>query len=153
MASTTTHERYFLHCFSCFCLSLSYDQSVEDAVFMLFGLCHRRCTTTPLSLIPKFNNKDTHSLSSVKPIRYLQFNSIPRAHIPDRPSGEPHAGHQLDRTFIEAFEDCGCGNFESGLSAAISSPDCRRMNERCMIPSVIFSIFFMLDHLFAMLCN
>jgi hypothetical protein len=123
MASTTTnHKRHFMGCFCRTCLSLPADRHVEDAVSMLFGLCHRRCTTTLLLLIPRFNGRDTLSLSSVKVIRYLQLNFSPRVHIPDRPLGEPPAGHQLDRTYIEALEDCICGNFESELSADERTP-------------------------------
>ena len=83
---------------SCNCLSWSDDCYVEDAVSELFGLCHRRWTTTPPLLIPRFNSRDTLSLSSVTPIPYLQLSSIPRVQISDRPSGEPPVGHQLDRT-------------------------------------------------------
>jgi hypothetical protein len=72
-------------------------------------------TTHPL-LILRFNSRDTLSLSSVKVIQDLQLNSIPHVHNPDRPLGEPSAGHQLDRTSIEALEDYRCGNFESELS-------------------------------------
>jgi hypothetical protein len=118
MASTITrHEQHFFCCFCCTCLSLPDDRHVEDAVSLLFGLCHRRWMTTPPLLIPRFNGRDTLSLSSVKVIRYLQLNSTPRVHIPDRPLGEPPAGHQLDRTSFEALEDYRCGNFESELSA------------------------------------
>jgi hypothetical protein len=119
---------------SCTCLSLSDGRLVEDAVFSLFGLCHRRWTTSPPLLIPRFNGGDTSSLSSVKVIPYLQLNSTPRVHFPDRPSGEPPAGHQLDRTLIEALEDCRCGNFESGLSTDDRTPygficDLRHLHE------------------------
>jgi hypothetical protein len=62
------------------------------------------------------------SLSSVKVIRYLQLNSTPRVHFPNRPSGEPPAGHQLDHTFVEALEDYICGNFESGMSTEERTP-------------------------------
>lgn len=117
-----SNERHFLCSLSCTCLSVSHDRLVEDAVSTLFGLCHQRWTTTPLLLILRFNSGDTLSLSSVKDTQYLQLNSIPRVYIPDRPLGEPPAGHQLDRTSIEALEDCKCGNIESGLSTDERSP-------------------------------
>ena len=101
---------------SCICLTLSDDHCVEDTVFKLFGLCHRRCMTTPPLLILRFNSKDVLSLCSVKAIRYLQLSSIPRLHILDRLSGGSPAGHQMDWTFIEALEDYRCGNFGSELS-------------------------------------
>jgi len=58
-------------CTSCICLYLSDDLHVEDAVSKLFGLCHRRWTTTPPLLILRFNSRDALGLSSVKPFRYL----------------------------------------------------------------------------------
>jgi hypothetical protein len=123
MASTTTiHEQHFRYCFSCTCSLLSLDRHAEDVVSMLFGLCHRRWTTTPPLLILRFNSRDTLSLSSVKVIQDLQLNSIPHVHNPDRPLGEPSAGHQLDRTSIEAFEDYRCGNFEFELSTDERTP-------------------------------
>lgn len=109
-------------CTSCTCLPLSDDRLVEDAISKLFGLCHRRWTTTPSSLILRFNSRDSLSSSSVMDIRYLQLNSTPCVLIPDRLSGEPPAGHQLDRTFIEALEDYRCGNFESELSTDERTP-------------------------------
>jgi hypothetical protein len=48
-------------CTICTCLSLSDDRLVEDAVSLLFGLCHRRWTATPPSLIPRFNSRDALS--------------------------------------------------------------------------------------------
>ena len=117
MASAiANHERLFLCSFCCTCLSLSYDWHVQDVVSLLFGLCHWRWTTTPLSLIPRFNSRDTRSSSSVKLIRYQQLNPIPHVHITDRPLGDPPVEHQLDRTYIEALEDYRCDNFGSGLS-------------------------------------
>jgi hypothetical protein len=114
---TRSHRRT-----SCTCLSLSDGRLAEDAVLSLFGLCHRRWKTSPPLLIPRFNSGDTSSLSSVKVIQYLQLSSTPLVHFPDRPSGEPPTGHQLDRTLIEALEDCRCGNFESGLSTDERTP-------------------------------
>jgi hypothetical protein len=123
MARTTvTHEHHFIGSFSCTHFSLSHGCHVEDAVSQLFGLCHRRWMTTPPLLITRFNSRDVLSLSSVKVIRYLLLNSTPRMHFPDRPSGEPLAGHQLDRTFVEALEDYRCGNFESGMSTNERTP-------------------------------
>jgi hypothetical protein len=96
---------------------LSDDYLVEDAVLPPFGLCHQRCTTTPLSLIPRFNGGDPHRLSSVMVPQNLQPNpSQPQVHTPDRPSGEPPAGHQLVWSMMEALEDCICSNIKSVLS-------------------------------------
>jgi hypothetical protein len=64
------HTRIYCQ-ISCTCLSLSDGRLVEDAVFSLFGLCHRRWTTSPPLLIPRFNSGDTLSLSSVKELQIL----------------------------------------------------------------------------------
>jgi hypothetical protein len=71
-------------CTSCICLSLSHDRLVEVAVSDLFGLCHRRWTTTPPLLIFKCKCEDTPSLRSVMVIR-------PRVNIPHIP-WESHPG-------------------------------------------------------------
>ena len=93
------------------------DHFVEDTVLLPFGLCHQRWTTISLSLIPRFNGKDPLRLSSVMVIQNLQLSPPkPRVHTPDRPSGEPPAGHQLVWSTMEALEDCRCSNIESGLS-------------------------------------
>jgi hypothetical protein len=57
----------------------------------------------------------------VKVIR-LELSSTPRVHIPDRPLEEPPAGHQLNRTSIEALEDYKYGNFESELPTDQRTP-------------------------------
>jgi hypothetical protein len=76
--------------------NLLHDHLVEDAVLAPFGPCHQRWTTTPLSMIPRFNGKDPLRLSSVMVPQNLQLGLYqPRVHTPDRPSGEPPAGHQL----------------------------------------------------------
>ena len=121
VANEQDHPKSF-SCTGCTCLSHSDDCLVEYAVSMLFGLCHRRWTTTPPSLIPRFNSGDPLSLGSVKVIRNLKLNSIPHVHMPDRPLGEPPTGHQLDCTSIEALEDYKCGNFESVLSTDERTP-------------------------------
>jgi hypothetical protein len=84
-------------------------------------------------------------MSSVKVIRYLQLNSSPRVHFPDRPLGEPPVGHQLDRTYVEALKDCRCCNFESKMST----------NERTSYDSICdLQHFFMnLDRHLFMLCS
>jgi hypothetical protein len=99
---------------------------------------HRRWTTTPPLLIPRFNSRDTLSLSSVKVIRYLQLNSLPRVYILDRPSGEPPEGINWMSLLSRPLKTA---------DAAISSLCCRRMNERRMVPFLIFNIFMTLDHL------
>jgi hypothetical protein len=87
-------------------LSLTDGDYVEEAILLLFGFFHQMWMTTCLLLIPRFNSGDMSWLSSVMVHRYLQLNySQPQVHTPDRPSGEPPAGHQLVWS-TEALEDC-----------------------------------------------
>jgi hypothetical protein len=58
-------QNHFFIITICTMLYLSDDQHVEDVVLPLFGLCHQRWMTTPLSLIPRFNGGDSWRLSSV----------------------------------------------------------------------------------------
>jgi hypothetical protein len=95
---------------------LSDDHLVEDVVLSLFGLCHQRCTTTPLLLILSFNGRDSLRLSSVMVSLNLQLNpSQPRVHTPYWPSREPIAGHQLVWSMMEAHEDCRYISIDSVL--------------------------------------
>ena len=46
--------------------------------------------------VPQIQQQGPLSLSSMKNLLYLQLNTpLPQVHTPDRPSGEPSAGHQL----------------------------------------------------------
>jgi hypothetical protein len=111
-------QDYVLVSSKCMQFFLPDGHLVEDAVLPLFGLCHQRWTTTSLSLIPRFNGGDPLGLSSVMVHQNLQLNPPqPRVHTPDRPSGEPPAGHQLVWSTLEALEGCICSNIESVLSA------------------------------------
>lgn len=92
------------------------DYLAEDAVLLPFGLCHQGWTTTSLSMILRFNGGDPIRLSSVMLPQNLQLNPQPRVHTPDRPSGEPPAGHQPVWSTMEALKDCRCSNIESMLS-------------------------------------
>jgi hypothetical protein len=56
-------------------------------------------------------------LSLVMVLKNLQLSSPKsRMHTPNRPSGEPSAGHQLVWSINEALEDCRCSNIKSVLS-------------------------------------
>jgi hypothetical protein len=56
-------------------------------------------------------------LSSVKDIQYLQLSHLlPQVQTPDRPSGEPPAGHQLVWSMLRALEDFTCKNIKPRLS-------------------------------------
>ena len=72
--------------------------------------------------VPQIQQQGPLSLSSVKDLLYLQLNTpLPQVHTPDRPSGEPPAGHQLVWS-AEALEDYSCGTFGSELSTDGRSP-------------------------------
>jgi hypothetical protein len=62
---------------SCGCTMVSLLDGVrdEEAVSWLFGCIRRRRMTTLLLLLPRFNNEDIESLSSVMLIQYLQLSS------------------------------------------------------------------------------
>jgi hypothetical protein len=110
-------EQDFLTCNCCTSLSLTDGTQVEDTVTLLFGLCHRRWTTTPSSLILRFNSGDCLSLRSVKAIQYLQLSTHkPQVHTPDRSLGESTTRHQLVWSTKEASKDCICSKFEPVLS-------------------------------------
>jgi hypothetical protein len=109
-------EQAYLICHYCTRSSLIDGTHSEDAVPLLFGLCHGRWTTAPSLLILRFNSGDPLSLSSVKAIQYLQLNHKPQVHTPDRPLGESPTGHQLVWSIKEALEDCNCSKFEPELS-------------------------------------
>jgi hypothetical protein len=87
-------------------------KQVEDIISLLFGLCHRRWTTTPLSLILRFNGGTLWFWAR------LQLNDHkPQVHTLDRPLGESTAGHQLVWSTNEAFGDCKWSKFEPELSS------------------------------------
>jgi hypothetical protein len=103
---------------SCCTRSYLMDGTIlEDTVLLLFGMCHRRWTTTPPLLILRFKRGDILRLSSMKAIRHLQFYAHqPQVHTQERPLEESPASHQLVWTTKKAHEDCNCSKFESGLS-------------------------------------
>jgi hypothetical protein len=103
---------------------LSDDYLVEDDVLLPFGLCHQRCTTTSLSLIPRFNGGDpidwawwwflkifSSILLSLKCIRHI-----------DRRESHPRGINWYGAWWRPL----------KIADAAISSPCCRRMNDRCL---------------------
>jgi hypothetical protein len=116
MDSDAKHEQDCICSSRCTKFFMSDDRPVEDTV-PLFGFFHQRWTTTPLSLIPRFNSRGPSRLSSVMVLQDLQLSSLkPRMHTPDRPLGEPPTGHQLVWSMNEALGDCRCSNIESVLS-------------------------------------
>lgn len=116
MGNASKHEQDYMFSSGCTKFFMADDHPVEGTA-PLFGFFHQRCTTTPLSLIPRFSSRGPSRLSSVMVLKNLQLSSLkPRMHTPDRPSGEPPAGHQLVWSIKEAFGDCICSNIESVLS-------------------------------------
>jgi hypothetical protein len=116
MDSDAKHEQDCICSSRCTKFFMSDDRPVEDTV-PLFGFFHQRWTTTPLSLIPRFNSRGPSRLSSVMVLQDLQLSSLkPRMHMPDRLLGEPPTGHQLVWSMNEALGDCRCSNIESVLS-------------------------------------
>jgi hypothetical protein len=117
MGNASKYEQDCIFSSRCTRVFMVDDLLVEDTA-PLFGLFHQRWSTTPLSLIPRFNSRGPSRLSSVMVLQNLQLSfPKPRMHTPDRPSGEPPAGHQLVWSMNEALGDCKCSNIESVLSA------------------------------------
>jgi hypothetical protein len=117
MSNASKHEQDCILSSRCTKFFMADDHSVEDTA-PLFGFFHQRWTTTPLSLIPRFNSRGLSRLSSVTVLQNPQLSSFkPRMHTPDRPLEEPPTGHQLVWSMNEALGDCKCSNIESVLSA------------------------------------
>jgi hypothetical protein len=117
MSNASKHEQDCILSSRCTMFFMADDHHVEDTAPM-FGFFHQRWTTTPLSLIPRFNSRGPIKLSSVTVLQNLQLSSFkPHMHTPDRPLGEPPTGHQLVWSMNEVLGDCRCSNIESVLSA------------------------------------
>lgn len=104
-----TGEVYcFSWCLPCIMESRQDDKQADDDVSHPSELTHRRQMREPLSMILRFDGRDTCNLGSVLLPTDLQLNCPkPQVHLPARLLGEPLA-LRLART-REVPEDCGCG--------------------------------------------
>jgi hypothetical protein len=145
MDNASKHEQDCMFSSRCTKFFMANDHPVED-IAPLFGAFHQRCTTTPMSLIRRFNHRGPSRLNSEMVLKNLMLSSIkPRMHTPDRSLGEPPSEHQLVWIITEAFEDCRYNNIESALSLDKRS----LFGFRLAVFNVIYSC---LDHPYVILC-